>query len=58
MVFNILWILHIAPSAAFLIHLSIPHYPQVKNDFESSFHLVDTNILCSDSTTKDLFSAI
>lgn len=29
-----------------------------KNDFESSFHLVDTNILCSDSTTEDLFSAI
>lgn len=29
-----------------------------KNDFESSFQLVDTNILCSDSTTEDLFSAI
>lgn len=29
-----------------------------KNDFESSFHLVDTNILCSDSTTEDFFSAI
>lgn len=29
-----------------------------QKDFESSFHLVDTNILCSDSTTEDLFSAI
>ena len=29
-----------------------------KSDFESSFHLVDTNILCSDSTTEDFFSAI
>lgn len=29
-----------------------------KKDFESSFDLVDSNILCSDSTTEELFSAI
>lgn len=29
-----------------------------KENFESSFQLVDTNILCSDSTSEDLFSAI
>jgi thymidine kinase len=29
-----------------------------KDDFDSFFHLVDSNILCSDSTTEELFSAI